>query len=199
MTLPAVNHSPSSSGLQPSDPVEVASPPPIPAVIEVKHPIELPLAPAHSEVQAPALATLQASPAQVQEAPREAEFHSSPSSASSSSIQAQPFDRDPAATTVHVPAGGGAPPREQMDAAQPRLQAHTVLEFGDGSPECQRCAECCAGYGVCTLGISVGLWACGCPGAEVTAMVGGSMVGGAALHGLSREWGCIPDLRTVYR
>lgn len=122
------------------------------------------------------------------------------------SVQAQPAavqterKQTPSKAQDKPPVSSGqAPQRQEM--ADGEYRSVYSLRFGRGTPECQTCAECCAGYGVCFLGLSVGVWACHCPHAVPFAITGGSMAGVALVHGLAKDWGCIPEIHseTVYQ
>lgn len=91
------------------------------------------------------------------------------------------------------------PPREVMTSGE--FRTAYSLRFGSGSHECQQCAETCACCGVGFLALSVGVWACHCPHAVPFAITGGSMAGVTLLHGLAKDWGCVPEIHseTVYQ
>lgn len=94
-----------------------------------------------------------------------------------------------------IPASSSQSPQRQ-EMADGEFRSVYSLRFGSGSAECQACAECSAGCGVCFLGLSVGVWACHCPHAVPFAITGGSMAGVTLLHGLAKDWGCIPEIHS---
>lgn len=102
----------------------------------------------------------------------------------------------PPTLQVEDPCASGSlpPPREVMTGGE--LRRVYSLRFGDGSAECQQCAECCAGCGVGFLALSVGVWACHCSHAVPFAITGGSLVGATYVHAMAKEWGCIPEIHS---